>query len=201
MNRTQPGAFARHWVIAVAAAGLVLAVALVWPWGGQRSELPEPLQGLDARGAVALANQWAVRGEGVTTFVTSEAVHFEWPDGRKAQVPLEGDAMYVAVAPYVHQTHPCRVHYISSCRAELAEVPLRVTARDQAGRVVLQQTVTTLPNGFFELWLPRGMELALTIEWPEAGLVGQGRIETVKDARTCVTDIQLAAQAAAPSEG
>ncbi|NLG67965.1 MAG: hypothetical protein GX496_00150, partial [Firmicutes bacterium] len=119
---------------------------------------------------------------------------------RQAQVPLEGETMYVAVAPYVHQTHPCQVHYISSCRAELAEVPLRVTVRGRDGRVVLQQAVTTLPNGFVELWLPRGMDLSLTIEWPDAGLVGQGRVVTGANAPTCVTDIRLA-RAVAPSEG
>lgn len=200
MRGTKSGAFAGRWVVVGVAAGLVLAAGLVWRWSGQGGGLPEPLQGLDALGAVALANQWAARGEDVKTFVTGEAVHFEWPDGRQAQVPLEGETMYVAVAPYVRQTHPCQVHYISSCRAELAEVPLRVTVRGRDGRVVLQQAVTTLPNGFVELWLPRGMDLSLTIEWPDAGLVGQGRIVTGANAPTCVTDIRLA-RAGAPSEG
>ncbi|HEY8498236.1 MAG TPA: CueP family metal-binding protein [Limnochordales bacterium] len=182
----------RRWTVAAAVGAATLAGVLAWRAFGPGEPLPAPLRGLDARGAVALANEWAARGESVESFVTTEAVHFRWPDGRQAAVPLPAQSMYVAVAPYLEHTHPCTVHYISSCRAELAGVPFVVTARTADGRVVLQQTLTSLPNGFVELWLPRGMDLVLTVEWPEARLVGQGRIVTGADAPTCVTDIRLA---------
>lgn len=182
---------ARAWLFAAAAALLIVAGGIAWQLRERAVQGAGPLAGLSAREAVALANGWAVRGEKVTTFVTTEALFVKWPDGREAKVALPKDEAYVAVAPYVNYTHPCNVHYISSCRAELAGTPFTLTARTDDGRVVFQGAVTSLSNGFVELWLPRNLDLTLTIEAPGLGLAGEGRISTRSGSRTCVTDIQL----------
>lgn len=177
---------------AVAAAALVVAFgAVTWLLRPRAAAEAGPLAGLSAREAVALANAWAVRGEAVTTYVTTEALFVKWPDGREARVALPGDEAYVAVAPYVKSTHPCNVHYISSCRAELAGTLFRVTAKADDGRVVFRGELASLPNGFVELWLPRNLDLTLSVEAPSLGLAGEGRISTRPGSRTCITDIKL----------
>ena len=64
-----------------------------------------------------------------------------------------------------------------------------VRAIDQNGNVLVNETIATLKNGFFELWLPRDRGIKLTIQ----GLNRQakGRIETFDDSKTCVTTFQL----------
>lgn len=177
--------------VVTAAAFVVVAGGITWSVRQRAGGEPGPLAGLSAREAVALANDWAVRGEQVTTYVTTEALIVQWPGGREAQVTLPGDEAYVAVAPYVKSTHPCNVHYISSCRAELAGTPFTVTAKTDDGRVVFRDELTSRPNGFVELWLPRDLDLTLTIEAPSLGLAGEGRASTRPGSRTCITDIRL----------
>lgn len=177
--------------LAVSAAVIIVAGGILWQLRERAAGEAGPLAGLSAREAVALANDWAARGEAVTTYVTTETLFVKWPDGREAKVALPRDQAYVAVAPYVNSTHPCTFHYISSCRAELAGTPFKVTARTDDGRVVFEGAVTSLPNGFVELWLPRDLDLTLTVEAPGLGLAGQGRISTRSGSRTCVTDIKL----------
>lgn len=158
---------------------LTLTVAL-----GQPAPNPQALDGVDAREAMRLANAW---GGQVRSYVTPDAVHFAFPE-RTVQVPLR-EQMVVAIAPYVEQTHPCKTHYMSSCRGELAGVPVKVVARASDGRILFGGTVKTLPNGFFELWLPRNLEVSLTLE--AQGKRAQGSIATFSNSDTCVTTLRL----------
>lgn len=177
------------WVWAGALLAAVLGAVL---WGTGSGQIGgNPVAGLSAREAVALANAWFARGAPVTSFITTEALFLKWPDGREARVSLPANETYVAVAPYVNQTHPCRVHYISSCRGELPNTPFAVTARTADGRVVFDGMVTSLANGFIELWLPRQLELILTVKAPDLGLAGERRISTRDGAPTCITDVRL----------
>jgi hypothetical protein len=78
---------------------------------------------------------------------------------------------------------------MSSCQGELPNRRFDVTAVDAAGRVVFDDTVSTLPNGFFEVWLPRDKDLVMTVE--KDGLKSVGPISTQDDAITCVTTFRL----------
>ncbi len=64
-----------------------------------------------------------------------------------------------------------------------------VKAVDQEGNVLVDKTIATLRNGFFELWLPRNRRIKLQIK----GLnrKAQGTIETFDDSKTCITTFQL----------
>ena len=64
-----------------------------------------------------------------------------------------------------------------------------VRAVDQNGIVLVNQTVETLRNGFFELWLPRKRIIDLKIQ----GLnrTAQGKITTFDASKTCVTTFRL----------
>jgi len=78
---------------------------------------------------------------------------------------------------------------MSSCQGELPEKEFYVTAVDQNGNPLVNQTVNTLQNGFFELWLPRNRIIDLKIQG--FNRVAQGKITTFDASNTCVTTFQL----------
>jgi hypothetical protein len=65
-------------------------------------------------------------------------------------------------------------------------VSIAVTAD---GRRLLDEQTTTLPNGFIDLWLPRGLEIDVTIE--ARGLRVTQRIGTLDTDPTCITTAKL----------
>ncbi len=71
----------------------------------------------------------------------------------------------------------------------MAEKEFYVKAIDQDGVVLVDETIATLRNGFFELWLPRNRKVELRLQ----GLnrTTRGIIETFGDSNTCITTFQL----------
>ena len=78
---------------------------------------------------------------------------------------------------------------MSSCQGELVEKEFHVTAVDQDGHFLVNGTVTTLKNGFFELWLPRNRIIDLRIQGMNRS--AQGQIATYDRSKTCVTTFRL----------
>jgi len=78
---------------------------------------------------------------------------------------------------------------MSSCKGELAQTKLNVKAVDQSGTVIMDKPVSTLRNGFMELWLPRNRTINLTI----SGLNRSASdvITTTDGSATCITTMQL----------
>jgi hypothetical protein len=78
---------------------------------------------------------------------------------------------------------------MSSCQAELPEKAFAVKAVDQDGNVLVDDTIVTLRNGFFELWLPRNRKIGLRVH----GLnrTAKGLITTFDDSKTCITTFRL----------
>ena len=156
---------------------------------GAQSATPAQVSGLDARQAVALANQWGAAGVPVQSVVTTEAVSFTWPDGRRAEVPMLKDAVYIAIAPYVNRTHPCINHVPSSCQAEMAGETFQVKVLDAKGATVFAGPVKALANGFIELWIPRGLGLLVQVDHRSGRATRL--LSTQAGAPTCITDMQL----------
>ena len=63
------------------------------------------LESLSAVEAMAVANEWKWTRADIKSYVDSREVVFEFADGSVKRIPLPGDKMLVAVAPYVKQTH------------------------------------------------------------------------------------------------
>ena len=80
-------------------------------------------------------------------------------------------------------------HNFSSCQGELAQQTFSVKAVDQDNNVLVDETMTTLQNGFFEIWLPRNRRIMVSVR--QGDLIAQGVIETFPDSKTCVTTFQL----------
>lgn len=78
---------------------------------------------------------------------------------------------------------------MSSCQAELPEKEFYVKAVDQQGNVLVDETIATLRNGFFELWLPRNRKIGLRVQ----GLnrTAKGLITTFDNSKTCITTFRL----------
>ncbi len=121
--------------------------------------------------------------------MNSQEVVFQFPGGEVKKIQLPEEKMMVAVAPYKEKTHKCATHYFSSCQTELVQQTFLVRAVDQEGNVLVDQPMTTLQNGFFELWLPRNRAIMLSVR--EGELKAEGEIDTSSDSLTCVTTFQL----------
>ncbi|WP_104992365.1 CueP family metal-binding protein [Deinococcus sp. NW-56] len=156
----------------------------------QLSPAPNPdlLKGVSPQQALRLANSWRGQG-GLQSYVTSGAVHFTFPDGRKRAVALPRAQMVVAIAPYIHQTHPCKTHFTSGCQGELVNTPVNVHVTTPSGKTVLRKTVRTLDNGFLEVWLPRGQRYNVTLT--AQGRTTRGTLATLPGSDTCVTTLRL----------
>jgi hypothetical protein len=137
--------------------------------------------------ALALANKW--KGNAVTSFVTTQSVNFEFPNGSKATVALPDDEMVVAIAPYIERTHPCEIHYMSGCQGEMVGVPISVLAQSPDGTVFVDETIRTMENGFLELWLPRDRDVLIRLS--AQGKSVEGTIGTFANSNTCVTTLQM----------
>lgn len=130
------------------------------------------------------------RPEGLSASVRADAVLLADGHDHTAEVPIEGDQVYVSIAPYQSQTHDCYYHNATGCRSELADEPLAVSITDAAGQVVFETETQTFDNGFAGLWLPRGIEGTLTVEYDE--LTATSPISTSgEDVQTCITTLPL----------
>ena len=102
---------------------------------------------------------------------------------------LPEDGMVVAIAPYVETTHECATHYMSGCKGELFNKVVNVVAKRKDSKVIIAEDMMTMSNGFIELWLPRDLEIDLTIVYKEKE--SRGTITTYSDSNTCITTFQL----------
>jgi hypothetical protein len=78
---------------------------------------------------------------------------------------------------------------MSSCQGELANKQLYVKATGPDGKVLVDEPVQTMANGFFELWLPRNQNIQLTIQG--FNRTATGMIGTFANSKTCLTTFQL----------
>ncbi|MCR1782302.1 CueP family metal-binding protein [Nocardioides carbamazepini] len=111
-------------------------------------------------------------------------------EGRETRMPMPEDRFYVSVAPYQEQTHECHFHSLTTCLGELARAEIRVTLVRDDGAVLLDEVRETFANGFTGLWVPRGIEATLTIEYD--GRSGTAPVSTVeREDPTCITTLRL----------
>ena len=161
------------------------------PFDELRAQTPSAaaLKGLDSIDALAVANAWGRGEKGVTSFVNQQLISFEFSGGDTVTIPLPEDKMVVAIAPFVESTHPCEIHYMSGCQGEMVGVQVQVTGRTKDGTLLVDDTFTTMDNGFIELWLPRSLEIDLEVE--ANGKRANETIGTFDDSNTCITTIKL----------
>lgn len=152
---------------------------------------PKLLAGLTPEATMSLANEWGMKSgdNKVTIWTSSRALNFQFADGTKTVIAMPDDRMAVSIAPYIMKTHPCSGHNPSTCRGELANTPVHVTAVTSDGRTLLEEDTTSLPNGFIDLWLPRDLQVDVSMQ--ARGLRATVRVGTFEKDNTCITTLKL----------
>lgn len=112
-------------------------------------------------------------------------------DKREVTRPLPEDRFYLSVAPFMETTHECHFHSLTTCLGELRDRDVTIRLTEQGSAEPLKdETVTTQPNGFLGLWLPRGPEYRLICQVD--GARGEAIIATADEQDpTCLTTVQL----------
>jgi hypothetical protein len=111
-------------------------------------------------------------------------------DSTEVTVSLPQDVYYVAVGPYLIDTHECYYHSLATCQGELTDEQVHVTITDDDGTVLVDETTTTHANGFVGFWLPR--DITGTIEISFEDYTGTVPFSTSDGSPTCITTLQMA---------
>ncbi len=103
--------------------------------------------------------------------------------------PTPQDKFYLSVAPYIYQTHPCTIHNLTGCQGELVNQEVSVLIESTDGTILFDDEISTFENGFFGIWLPRGVDGTITVTL--GGKTASTAISTYADSATCLTTLQL----------
>ena len=109
--------------------------------------------------------------------------------GKETTFDLPSDEFFVSIAPFVKTTHPCAIHSLTGCQGELVKEDFDVFIQDEDGNVIVDETMTSLENGFIDLWLPRNTKFQVKITYD--GKTTESTISTFEGDDTCVTTMQL----------
>ncbi len=99
------------------------------------------------------------------------------------------EQFYVSIAPYFNQTHEWSIHFLAGCKGELDNKKFDVTITSADGKVIYEGDKKTYNNGFMGFWLPKDQVYSIIIE--ADGKQADGKIETYKDSKTCITTFKL----------
>lgn len=109
--------------------------------------------------------------------------------GDKVSIAMT-DQFLLSVAPYINQTHACTYHVPTGCQGEMIEQSLYLKVTDvNTGEVLQDRMVTTRPDGFIDLWMPRDSDYEFTFR--KDNMVATEILSTKGDSRTCITTMRL----------
>ncbi len=121
--------------------------------------------------------------------ITSTELIIAEKDDKETSFTLPENEFFVSIAPFIDETHPCTNHSLTGCQGELTNTTFDVYIEDDAGNIVVDETVESFDNGFIDLWLPRDQIFHAKIEYD--GKVAESEISTSEDDGTCITTMQL----------
>lgn len=182
--------------------GLALAPAVLASCS-KRSTDPEPgstdarlhdlgSDGMDAREIIndLEALELDERPEDVKAMVHPYDLVLSDASGETSKLPLPEHQFYLSVAPFLKTTHECHFHSLTTCVGELQDQAIDVLVTDPDDDTVVDGFLTTAPNGFLGLWLPRNRDL--TIQCTLEGKSGSAEFPTYgEEAATCLTTLQM----------
>lgn len=121
--------------------------------------------------------------------VTSEQLIVRESDNNEKVYEMPEDEFFVSIAPFIEQTHPCSDHNLTGCQGEMIKDDFVVHIEDEEGNVLVDETITSEENGFFDLWLPRDKNYKIKISSAEK--TAESEFSTFTGDNTCITTIQL----------
>ncbi len=102
---------------------------------------------------------------------------------------LPEDEFFVSVAPFVNETHPCDIHSLTGCQGELVDADFDIYIENEAGEIIVDETINSGKNGFVDLWLPRDQTFSVKIN--HDGKTVESELSTYEQDGTCITTMQL----------
>lgn len=171
--------------------GGVLVVALIFAFSAFQTQRVQAaffekydLLGLDIKAIVKELDSSVDEPKELSSSISGEYLTLQ--DGEsKVVLEVPKDSFYLSFAPYENSTHPCGFHSLSGCRGELVNVVVHVLITDTQGAVILDEELETMDNGFIGVWLPRNMNLNMTVHYNDK--VASAPISTFADSETCLT--------------
>src|SRR5699024_1962954 len=88
-----------------------------------------------------------------------------------------------------NETHPCEIHSLTGCQGELVDADFDMIIKNQAGEIVVDETINSGKNGFVDLWLPRDETYNVEVQYDEQTV--ESETSTFEGDRTCITTMQL----------
>lgn len=128
--------------------------------------------------------------ENTTASITSHELIVTEDGDKKSSYNLPADEFFVSIAPFLTYTHECAIHSLTGCQGELVEKEFDIYIEDKDGKVIVDEKMTSLENGFIDLWLPRDQNFQVKIS--HDGKTVESTISTFKGDNTCITTMQLA---------
>ncbi|MBM7542583.1 CueP family metal-binding protein [Amphibacillus cookii] len=147
-------------------------------------------QVLEAEQIKELVSDYSLgRHDDLDASITSHELIVNDQDNNERVYQLPEESFFVSIAPYDDETHPCAVHSLTGCQGELVNQTFNLSIEDQNGEVIVNDTVTSMENGFIDIWLPRDETFNVTIA--KDGKSVQQEISTFEGDDTCITTMQL----------
>lgn len=127
--------------------------------------------------------------EDLSASITSQELIVTNGNKNQSTYELPNDEFFVSIAPFLQNTHPCENHSLTGCQGELKEEEFEVHIMDEDGNVIINERMTSLENGFLDLWLKRDKTYEVKIE--HNGKMAESKITTFDGDNTCITTMQL----------
>lgn len=169
----------------------VLLVAMVFVFSAVKTQRAQAaflekynLAGMDVKAIVKELDSTIDEPKELSSSINGKFLTLQ--DGEsKVELKVPEDSFYLSFAPYENSTHPCGFHSLSGCRSELVNVVMHILITDAQGKVIIDQDMETMDNGFIGVWLPRNMNLNLAVTYN--GKVASAPISTFAESETCLT--------------
>ncbi|MFD2115069.1 CueP family metal-binding protein [Paenibacillus yanchengensis] len=137
-----------------------------------------------------LVNEYSVGDfKNISASITSDELIITDEKQKKTVYTLPEAEFFVSIAPFENQTHPCGIHSLTGCQGEMVTEEFDVHIVDESGKVIIDEKMATLENGFIDLWLPRDQKYQVTIKQGDKQVTSE--ITTFKGDNTCITTMQL----------
>lgn len=158
--------------------------------GGESTNEAAPAPETEPQNMKEIVHEYSVGSfEDVSATITGTELIVKDSEENETTYALPEDEFFVSIAPYINQTHPWTFHSLTGCQGELVEKEFDMYIEDEDGNIVLDETVTSLPNGFIDLWLPRDNTYQIKIS--HDGKTVESELSTFEDDATCITTMQL----------
>lgn len=164
----------------------MLSLVFVFTFVGCSTEIKQ--EAISEAEMINLVNHYGREETDEVVSITSDALIIEKNEELMSKYSLPDDKFFVAIAPYVENTHPCEIHYLTECEAEMPNQEFKLIIIDKQGNV-RTETLTSTNKGFINLWLDKNNEYEIKITH-ELG-TSELHVFTQKNSKTCITNAKL----------